>query len=115
MVYSFIYIMNQKICIYKIIFLLKHSNTGCKLDVHGSVHCNINLIERTNKMQPSSRIHSLFQCFLIAQHVSDDTPPIIRSSINCNFSLWFYICFWLPTTKNVCKTRGCNYSSLSSW
>jgi hypothetical protein len=23
-----------------------------ELDVHGSVHCNINLIERTNKMQP---------------------------------------------------------------
>jgi hypothetical protein len=29
----------------------------CKLDVHGSVHRNINLIERTNKMQPCSRIY----------------------------------------------------------
>ena len=40
---------------------------------------------------------------------------------NCNFSLWFYIRFWLlvaamaepsqrPATTNVCKTRGCNYS-----
>ena len=40
---------------------------------------------------------------------------------NCNYSLWFYIRFWLPAaamaqpsqrpaTKNVCKTRGCNYS-----
>jgi hypothetical protein len=38
----------------------------------------LNLIERTNKMQPCSRIYYL-QCFLIAQHVSDDTPPIIRS------------------------------------
>ena len=28
-----------------------------KLDVHGSVHLNINLIERTNKMQPCSRIY----------------------------------------------------------
>jgi len=28
-----------------------------KLDVHGSVHRNINLIERTNKMQPCSRIY----------------------------------------------------------
>jgi hypothetical protein len=27
------------------------------LDVHGSVHCNINLTERTNKMQPLSRIY----------------------------------------------------------
>jgi hypothetical protein len=41
---------------------------------------------------------------------------------NCNCSFWFYIRFWLPVaaamaqpsqwpaTKNVCKTRGCNYS-----
>jgi hypothetical protein len=29
----------------------------CKLNVHGSVHRNINLIERTNKMQPCSRIY----------------------------------------------------------
>ena len=28
-----------------------------KLDVHGSVHRNIKLIERTNKMQPCSRIY----------------------------------------------------------
>jgi len=45
---------------------------------------------------------------------------------NCNCSLWFYIHFWLPATamaqpsqwpatKNVYKTRGCNYSFLSSW
>jgi len=29
-------------------------------DVHGSVHPNINLIERTNKMQPCSRIYYSF-------------------------------------------------------
>jgi hypothetical protein len=40
---------------------------------------------------------------------------------NCKWSLWFYVRFWLPAaamaepsqrpaTKNVCKTRGCNYS-----
>jgi hypothetical protein len=28
-----------------------------ELDVHGSVHRNINLTERTNKMQPCSRIY----------------------------------------------------------
>ena len=28
-----------------------------KLYVHGSVHRNINLIERTNKMQPCSKIY----------------------------------------------------------
>ena len=49
------------------------------LDVHGSVHHNTKRIEMTNKMRPCSRI-LLFQCFLIAQHVSSDTPLIIRSS-----------------------------------
>ena len=40
---------------------------------------------------------------------------------NCNCSLWFYVCFWMPAaamaqpsqwpaTKNVRKTGGCNYS-----
>jgi hypothetical protein len=33
------------------------NHEGYKLDVHGSVHRNINLIERTNKMQPCSRIY----------------------------------------------------------
>ena len=30
---------------------------SAKLDVHGSMHHNINLIEITNKMQPCSRIY----------------------------------------------------------
>jgi len=45
---------------------------------------------------------------LIAQHVSSDTPLIIRSS-NCNCSLWFYIRLWLPAAI-VCKIRGWNYN-----
>jgi len=32
-------------------------NRDYRLYVHGSVHRNINLIERTNKMQPCSRIY----------------------------------------------------------
>ena len=59
---------------------LKHYKRKYEFDVHGSVHLNINLMERTNKMQPCSRIYVLFQCFLIAEHVLGDTPPIIRSS-----------------------------------
>ena len=43
------------------------------------MHHNINLIQITNKMRQCSR-NLLFQCFLIAQHVSSDTPLIIRSS-----------------------------------
>jgi len=35
----------------------KYCSGFCKLDVYGSVHRNINLIERTNKMQPCSRIY----------------------------------------------------------
>jgi len=39
-------------------FLAQRKSTFCdELDVHGSVHRNINLIERTNKMQPCSRIY----------------------------------------------------------
>jgi len=59
-------------------------------DVHGSVHRNMNLIERTNMMQPCGRIY--FSVFL-------------------NWST----CFGRHTAhhqelKNVCKTRVCNYS-----
>ena len=78
--------------------------TRIGFDVHGSVHRNINLIGRTNKMQPCTRIY-YSSVFLIAQHVSGDTPPIIRSSKNCNCSLWFCIRWslrwpsgnWVPT------------------
>jgi hypothetical protein len=37
--------------------LTEHLEVVCVLDVHGSVHRNINRIEITNKMQPCSRIH----------------------------------------------------------
>jgi len=37
--------------------LLTLQKKGFKLDVHGSVHHNINLIEITNKMRPCSRIY----------------------------------------------------------
>ena len=33
------------------------SKLSIKLDVHGFVHRNINLIERTDKMRPCSRIY----------------------------------------------------------
>jgi len=32
----------------------------------------------------------------MAQHVSGDTPPIIRSSKTVIAASGFYICFWLP-------------------
>jgi hypothetical protein len=89
-----------------------------KLDVHRSVHRNIKLIERTNKMQPCSRIYysNVFNwstCF--GRHTAQH-----QELKNCNCSLWFYIRLRLPpatmaepsqraATINVCKTRGCNY------
>jgi hypothetical protein len=58
------------------------------LDVYGSVHHNINRLEITNKMRPL-----LFQCFLIAQHISSDIPLIIRSSkILIAASGFTYVC-----------------------
>ena len=36
----------------------ENQNTFYLLDVHGSVHRDINLTERTNKMQPCSRIYN---------------------------------------------------------
>ena len=39
----------------KIVLFIKFKND--KLDVHGSVHRNINVIERTNKMRPCSGIY----------------------------------------------------------
>jgi hypothetical protein len=79
--------------------------------------CILNLIERTNKMRPCSRIYysnvsKLFNMFRTTHRPSSGAQ-------NCNCSLWFNIRLWLPTaamaqpwqlpaTKNVCKTRDCN-------
>jgi hypothetical protein len=48
-------------------------------DVCRSVHRSTNHIEITNKMQPFTIIY-YSNVLLIAQHVSSDTPLIIRSS-----------------------------------
>jgi hypothetical protein len=56
--FTLIYTINAPTC-----FGLTKQSSGAysicfaKLDVHGSVHRNINLIERTKKMQPCSRIY----------------------------------------------------------
>jgi hypothetical protein len=38
----------------------------------------------------------LFQCFLIAQHVSGNSPPIIKSSKTVIAASGFTYIFWLP-------------------
>ena len=48
------------------------------LDVRGSVHHSTILTEKSNKMQQCIKI-LLFLILNEAQHVSGDTPPIIRS------------------------------------
>jgi len=49
------------------------------LDVRGSVHHSRVLTEKSNKMQQCITFSLLFLILNEAQHVSDDTPPIIRS------------------------------------
>jgi len=69
-------------------------------------------IEITNKMQPCTRIY-YSNVLLIAQHVSSDTPLIIRSSKPVIAASGFTCicgCRPRPATTDACKTRGCNYS-----
>jgi hypothetical protein len=79
-----------------------HSSNSCstivnicsaiiRLGVHGSVHRNINLIERTNKIQ-------LFIEFIIPMFFNCSTcfgrhTAHHEELKNCNCSLWFYIQF----------------------
>jgi hypothetical protein len=96
---------------FSIVIKVKHKY---KLDVHGSVHRNINLLERTNKMPLCGRIY-YSSVSLIAQHVLGDTSPIMRSSKTVIAASGFTFVFGCrpsqrPATKNVSKTRGCNYS-----
>ena len=83
-------------------------------DVHGSVHHSTNHIEITNKMQPRTRIYYC-SVLLIAQHVSNDTLLLIRSSKTVIAASGFtYVCGCPPLTAagnhRLCKTRGCSYS-----
>ena len=57
--------------------LLWRHNCVFKLDVRGSVHHSTILTEKPNKMQHCIKI-LLFLILNEAQHVSGDTPPIIR-------------------------------------
>jgi hypothetical protein len=73
----------------------------------------VKIIEITNKVQTSNRIY-YSNVLLITQHVSSDTPFIIRSSKNVIAASGFtYVCGCrqLPATTNVCKTRNCNLGS----
>jgi len=45
-----LYVTNSEVCKIK---LVRYSN----IDIHGSMHRNINVIERTNKMRQCSRIY----------------------------------------------------------
>jgi len=81
-----------------------------KLDVRGSVRHSTNHIEITNKMQPCTRIY-YSSVLLIAEHVSSDTPLIIRSSKTVIGASGFtYVCLSAAGNNRLYKTRGCNYS-----
>jgi hypothetical protein len=57
--------------------LIVENLTGV-LDVRGSVHHSTVHREKSNKMQQSTKIF-IIPYLYEAQHVSGDTPPIIRS------------------------------------
>ena len=78
----------------------------------------IKFIERTNK---SNRVEFIIPIFLNCSACFWRHTVHHQELKDCNCSLRFYIRFWLPAaamvepsqrpaTKNVCKTRGCNYS-----
>jgi hypothetical protein len=53
---------------------------------------------RKNQQDPTAQQNLLFQCFLIAQHVSGDIPPIIESSKTV-----------IAASGFTYVSRGCNY------
>ena len=61
---------------------------------------HINLTERTNTMQPCSRIYYSKVCYFW-RHTAHH-----RELKNCNCSLWFYIRFWLPAAAMAIAAAG---------
>ena len=83
-----------------------------KINEAATYSVTTNHIEITNKMQTCTGIY-YSSVLLIVQHVSSDTPLIIRSSKTVIAASGFTVPTQprqLPATTNVCKTRGCNYS-----
>jgi len=62
------------------------------------VVCDLeNLVNEEAMTRSGSQRNMKAKCFLIAQHVSGDTPPIIRSSKTVIAAYCFtYIRFWYP-------------------
>jgi hypothetical protein len=84
-----------------------------KLDVHGSVHHNINLKERTNKMQMCSRF--IIPMFLNCSTCFGRHTAHHQELKNCNCSLWFYIHFWLPAAAMAHWNNKFHYTVASCW
>jgi len=93
----------------------------CKLDVRGSVHHSIIHKENPTRCNSVSKYQNFIVSYLYeAQHVSGDTPPIIRS-LKLHYQplilhTWRIVgrvvagrcpTTTRPTTLHVCKTRCC--------
>ena len=61
---------------------------------------------RNNQQDATVQQNLLFQCFLIAQHVSDDTPPIIRSSKTLIAASGFTYVFGCPPLRWLSHHNG---------
>jgi len=100
-------------------YLVSCKNRTSEVDVRGSVHHSTNT---WRKIQQDTTMYQNFIHYLCeAQHVSGDTPPIIRSLKLHWQPLVFHIVWWRvvggqrpptthPTTFHVWKTRGCQCS-----
>ena len=77
------------------------------------MHRNINLVERTNKMQPVLEfiIPMFFNCSTFFGLHSAHYQELK----NCNCGLWFYIRFWLPTAAMAQPSQRPQLQFLSSW
>jgi hypothetical protein len=77
--------MNHTCNLFKKIQKTTEANKNCNLDVHGSVHRSI--IHKENPKKDAT-VHQNFISYLSeAQHVSGDTPPIIRRANRLGFCI----------------------------
>jgi hypothetical protein len=78
------------------------------------IYLCVNLIERTNKMQLCSRIYYSSVSWLFNMFRATRRPS--SGAQNSNWSLWFYIRFWLPVAAAMAEwNQMLQLQFLNSW